>query len=70
MCYFLTRVRIVYDFSGDVGSTYLASTGYEVAVMVSVAVDVTIGVDAVWVAVIVPVLTDVDVEKTSTSSLL
>lgn len=30
--------------------------------MVSVAVDVTIGVDAVWVAVFVPVLTDVVVE--------
>ncbi len=28
-------------------STYLASTGYEVAVLVSVIVEVTIGVDAV-----------------------
>ena len=32
---------------GILGLTYLASTGYEVAVMVPVAVDVTIGVDAV-----------------------
>ena len=51
-------------------STCLASTGYDVAVMVFVVVEVTMGVDAVCVAIIVPVLVIVDVEYTSSIPLL
>ena len=52
------------------GWNYLASTGYDVTVIVSVAVEITMGVDAVCVAAIVAVLVIVVVENTSASPLL
>lgn len=46
-CAGVRSIRRVQKSVKRYSSTYLASTGYEVAVMVSVAVEVTMGVDAV-----------------------